>query len=112
MSTVWKKIAYTHKKNHNGSITSLRIPETWPQIEEDINTVTTLENPKKAHKWRFIETLHEIAHYLKLQNRLHFGQAQGTPFTVLPLSIEVDWAANSITSELILEGHYTNKEID
>eukprot|EP00957_Ditylum_brightwellii_P202115 15328670-Ditylum_brightwellii.AAC.1 len=30
----------------------------------------------------------------------------------LPLSIEVDCAANSITSELILEGKYMNKEID
>eukprot|EP00957_Ditylum_brightwellii_P000953 76517-Ditylum_brightwellii.AAC.1 len=30
---------------------------------------------------------------------------------VPPLSIEVVWAVNSITSELALEGHYTNKEI-
>eukprot|EP00957_Ditylum_brightwellii_P028184 2128579-Ditylum_brightwellii.AAC.1 len=90
MSTVWKKILHTHKKNHHGSITSLRIPESWPHIGEDINTVKTLENPQKA-------------------NELHFGQAQGTPFTVPPVSIEVDWAANSITSEIFLDEHYTNK---
>eukprot|EP00957_Ditylum_brightwellii_P203959 15336934-Ditylum_brightwellii.AAC.1 len=71
-----------------------------------------LKNPKKAKVWQLIETPHGIAHYLKIWNRFHFGQASGTPFTIPPLSIEVDWAANSITSELILEGKYTNKEIN
>eukprot|EP00957_Ditylum_brightwellii_P006885 520864-Ditylum_brightwellii.AAC.1 len=41
-------------------------------------------------------------------DRLHFGQAHDTPFTVPPLSVEVKWAANSITSKLILEGDYSN----
>eukprot|EP00957_Ditylum_brightwellii_P066411 5042062-Ditylum_brightwellii.AAC.1 len=53
----------------------------------------------------------EIATYLKLQNRPHFGQANGTPFTVPPLSVSFDWAANSITSELVLEGKYSNTEL-
>eukprot|EP00957_Ditylum_brightwellii_P023174 1748988-Ditylum_brightwellii.AAC.1 len=46
-----------------------------------------------------------------MQNKLYFGQAQGTPFTVLPVSVEVDWGVNSVTSELILEGNYTNEEL-
>eukprot|EP00957_Ditylum_brightwellii_P114097 8698952-Ditylum_brightwellii.AAC.1 len=46
-----------------------------------------------------------------MENKLHFGQAQGTPFTVLSFSVEVDWGANSVTSELILEGNYTNAEL-
>eukprot|EP00957_Ditylum_brightwellii_P004797 365641-Ditylum_brightwellii.AAC.1 len=66
MPTVWKKISHTHKKNHQGKITSLRIPESWPHIGEDINTTTTLENPKKANEWRLIETPPEIVQYLKL----------------------------------------------
>eukprot|EP00957_Ditylum_brightwellii_P050395 3821547-Ditylum_brightwellii.AAC.1 len=102
MSTLLKKIAHTHRNNHQGSITSLKIPESWPQIGEDINTVINIENLKKVKAWRLIKTLHKIAHYLELCNRLHFGQARGTPFMVPPLSIEVDWAANSIMSELIL----------
>eukprot|EP00957_Ditylum_brightwellii_P100585 7666838-Ditylum_brightwellii.AAC.1 len=46
-----------------------------------------------------------------MQNKLHFEQAQGPPFTVPPLSMEVDWGANSVMSELILEGNYTNEEL-
>eukprot|EP00957_Ditylum_brightwellii_P061787 4688936-Ditylum_brightwellii.AAC.1 len=29
-----------------------------------------------------------------------------------PLSVEFDWAANSVTSELMLEGDYSNLELD
>eukprot|EP00957_Ditylum_brightwellii_P012088 913416-Ditylum_brightwellii.AAC.1 len=79
---------------------STGIPESLPQIGEDINSVTDLENSRKTKVWRLIETPHEIAHYLKLNNRLHLGQAKGTPFMIPPLSIKVDWTANSITSEL------------
>eukprot|EP00957_Ditylum_brightwellii_P179791 13695943-Ditylum_brightwellii.AAC.1 len=92
MPTMWSKIAHMHKNKQHSSITSLKIPESWPQIGDGINTVTNLENPKKAKAWQLIETLHEIAHYLKIQNRLHFGQAGVTPFTIPPLGIEVDWA--------------------
>eukprot|EP00957_Ditylum_brightwellii_P143642 10944165-Ditylum_brightwellii.AAC.1 len=111
MSTVRSKIAHTHRNNHHRSITFLRIPESWPQIGEDINTVTDLENSKKAKVWRLIETLHKIAHYLKLCNRLYFRQARGTSFMISPLSIKVDWATNSIMSELILEGIYTRRSM-
>eukprot|EP00957_Ditylum_brightwellii_P191028 14545511-Ditylum_brightwellii.AAC.1 len=52
---------------------------------------------KKAKVWRLIETPHEITHYLKICNRLHFGQSRGTPFMILQLSIEVDWTANSMS---------------
>eukprot|EP00957_Ditylum_brightwellii_P072848 5536532-Ditylum_brightwellii.AAC.1 len=64
MSTVWKKILHTHKKNYHGSITSLSVPDGWPHIGEDINIVKMLENPKKANEWKLIETPHKIAHYL------------------------------------------------
>eukprot|EP00957_Ditylum_brightwellii_P043739 3316377-Ditylum_brightwellii.AAC.1 len=59
-----------------------------------------------------VETAKEIATYLKLQNRLHFSQAHGMLFTIPPLSVEFDWAANSVTSELVLEGDYSNSELD
>eukprot|EP00957_Ditylum_brightwellii_P141325 10767752-Ditylum_brightwellii.AAC.1 len=72
MPAVWKRKSHTHKKNHHGSIILLRIPESLSHVGEDINIITTLENPKKANEWRLVETLHEIAHHLKLQNRLHF----------------------------------------
>ena len=49
--------------------------------------------------------------YLRLRNRLHFGQAEGTPFTVPPLRELVDWEASTKTSDLILEGDYSSEEI-
>eukprot|EP00957_Ditylum_brightwellii_P142958 10892499-Ditylum_brightwellii.AAC.1 len=59
-----------------------------------------------------METPKEIATYLKLCNRLHFSQAQGMPFTVPPLLVEFDWVANSVTSEIVLEGEYNNSELN
>eukprot|EP00957_Ditylum_brightwellii_P161619 12305375-Ditylum_brightwellii.AAC.1 len=59
-----------------------------------------------------VDTPQDIAFYLKLRNQLHFGQPQGTPFTIPPLKHKVDWAANLITLELILNGDYSNEELD
>jgi hypothetical protein len=50
-------------------------------------------------------------HYLRLRNRLHFGQAQGTPFTVHPLQELVDWESSSKTSDLILKGQFSSDEL-
>ena len=52
-----------------------------------------------------------IDFYLKLRNKLHFGQAKGTPFTIPPLEEEFDWAANSWYSKMVLEGTYSNLEL-
>jgi hypothetical protein len=46
------------------------------------------------------------------RNRRHFGQAQGTPFTQAPLSDLLNWHADTETTELILQGTYTNDELD
>eukprot|EP00957_Ditylum_brightwellii_P204063 15337451-Ditylum_brightwellii.AAC.1 len=80
-----------------GSITSLQVPVTWPSHDDEVDTVTHLDNPKQSQHWKTVEFATEIATYLKLRNRLHFGQARGTPFTVPPLAMSFDWAANSIT---------------
>jgi hypothetical protein len=37
---------------------------------------------------------------------IHFGQAQGTPFTIQPLA-KIGWQANSPTSKELLQGFYT-----
>eukprot|EP00957_Ditylum_brightwellii_P043004 3257639-Ditylum_brightwellii.AAC.1 len=78
MSTVWKKIGHGNKKNEIGSISSLQVTATWPDPHCDILGITMLDDHQKQ--------VTEKAH--------------GTPFTVHPLSSEIDWAANSITSEL------------
>jgi hypothetical protein len=50
--------------------------------------------------------------YLPLRNHLHFGQAQGTPFTVSPLSDSINWATSTKTTNLVLDGTYINSELD
>eukprot|EP00957_Ditylum_brightwellii_P194069 14779821-Ditylum_brightwellii.AAC.1 len=73
--------------------------------------MTHLDNPKEAEHWTTVEMPEEVATYLKLQKKLHFGQAHGTLFTVPPLLVSFHWAANSITSDLVLEGKYSNTEL-
>eukprot|EP00957_Ditylum_brightwellii_P142124 10828735-Ditylum_brightwellii.AAC.1 len=88
-----------------------KIPFTWPSGNCDEDQISALDNPKKVQHWRTVKTPHKIAFYLKLQNRLHFGQAKGAPFTVPPLKEEFNWAANSWYSEMVLEGTYSNSEL-
>eukprot|EP00957_Ditylum_brightwellii_P060586 4600716-Ditylum_brightwellii.AAC.1 len=95
-----------------GSISLLQVPITWPDADTDVSKVTHLDNPKEAEHWKTVETPKEVATCLKLQIRLHFRQARGTPFTVPPLLVEFDWAANSITLELVLGDEYSNSELE
>eukprot|EP00957_Ditylum_brightwellii_P037224 2817931-Ditylum_brightwellii.AAC.1 len=95
MSKVWNKIGHADKKYKSGSIASLQIPLTWPSSDCDKDQIQSLYNPKEAQHWRTEETPREIAFYLKLRNKLNFGQAKGTPFTTPLLEKEFDWAANS-----------------
>eukprot|EP00957_Ditylum_brightwellii_P020034 1512408-Ditylum_brightwellii.AAC.1 len=103
MAKVWNKIGHVDKKYESGSILSLPIPVTWPSSDCDEYQISALDNLKKAKHWRTVKTPQEIAFYLKLHNRLHFGQAKGTSFTAPPLEEEFDWAANSWYSEMVLE---------
>eukprot|EP00957_Ditylum_brightwellii_P117954 8996872-Ditylum_brightwellii.AAC.1 len=95
-----------------GSISLLQVPIKWPDADADVSKVTHLDNPKEAEHWKMVETPKKIATYLKLQNRLHFGEDHSTPFNVPPLLVEFDWAVKSITSELVLEGEYSNSELE
>eukprot|EP00957_Ditylum_brightwellii_P048816 3703764-Ditylum_brightwellii.AAC.1 len=103
MVKVWNKIGHPDKKYKSGSIVSLQIPITWPSSDCDEDQICDLDNPKGAQHWRTVKTPQEIAFYLKLRSRLHFGQAKGTPFTVPLLEEEFDWAVNSRYSKMVLE---------
>ena len=69
------------------------------------------DDPKKCTNWKTVDTPEEITQYLLERNQLHFGQAAGTPFTIPPLNVLVDFCASTTTSELILRGNYTNPEL-
>jgi hypothetical protein len=53
----------------------------------------------------------EIVYYLLTRNRLHFGQAQGTPFTLPLFTNHLDRQASMETAELILTGDYSTSEL-
>eukprot|EP00957_Ditylum_brightwellii_P082973 6308431-Ditylum_brightwellii.AAC.1 len=86
MSQMWKKIHFTDKGKKESNVTSLQVPISWPDASLEITPQHTLEDPKLATNWKFVELPEEILHYLTVRNRRHFGQAYGTPFTVPPLS--------------------------
>ena len=90
----------------------LDIPRTWPEPQDHELHITDLEDPKSCQDWKTITDPDEIEFYIRLRNRGHFGQAQGTPFTELPLSNDINWSANTPESDAILAGHYQTDNID
>ena len=55
------------------------------------------DDPKSCTDWKTIDTPEEITRYLLARNQAHFGQAAGTPFSVPPLSVQVDFSASTET---------------
>jgi hypothetical protein len=106
----WARISRMQGTKRSKGISSLQIPSSWP-VTEDGFLSSTLENPKTCSSWKTVSTPAEIEFFIQMRNRQHFGQAQGTPFTVPPLSQRFDWAANSIESELTLEGNFTSDDL-
>lgn len=90
------------------SLDRLEIPASWPPPSHSIHSLAQLEDPKTCSEWKTITEPHEIEHYLVLRNRLHFGQAEGSPFTTAPLLQDVDWSATSDHANSILAGHYVS----
>jgi hypothetical protein len=63
-------------------------------------------DPKTCTDWVQIDIPTEAIFHLQEQNRRHFGQAAGSPFTVPPLSTQLGYDAQSETAEQILQGEY------
>eukprot|EP00957_Ditylum_brightwellii_P155063 11803093-Ditylum_brightwellii.AAC.1 len=112
MSKMWRKIQFTDKGCKENNITSSQVSASWPETSVDISPQLELEGPKNATEWKLVDLPQEVLHYLTLCNCCHFRQAHGTPFTVPPLSQCFDWSANSSVSEFVLQGKYSNVELD
>jgi len=69
------------------------------------------ENPKTCTNWKTVDLPQEVMDHLRQRNRTHFGQAQGTPFTVPPLSHDIDFTASTMATELVLEGEYDGGDL-
>jgi hypothetical protein len=117
MSETFRMFNYLRSKNTSSSLTQIEIPHDWPAPHTPYEEILNLTDPK-AHaetdkpQWKMITLPDEINYYLLLRNQRHFGQAQGTPFTISPLSNNVDWAASTPESEAILDGIYDTSNLD
>jgi hypothetical protein len=108
----WQSIKFLRvQSGATQTLTCIDIPSSWPTLNSDFNQWHTVENPVNCTKWRTI-TSEEIEHYIQLRNHGHFGQAQGTPFTEIPLSTDINWQADTPSSKDLLNGYHQIDTID
>ena len=101
MKALHAKLRFISKDSTNQSgLTKLQIP------------IDDTQDPKVCTEWKTIDTPDEITKYLLERNKLHFGQAHGTPFTISPLSLQVDFGATTETCQTMLSGDYDASDID
>ena len=101
-AAIWKTLAH-FSASSNQRLDRLEIPSSWPDSHNPVISVQDLQDPKEASEWRTITDPFKIEHFLMLRNRMHFGQAQGTPFTVPPLSDNLNWTASTPSADAILQ---------
>ena len=74
-----------------------------------------LEDPKKVKDesaWREVNCPKEIEFLLRLRNQRHFGQAKGTLFTMSTMKKRFNWSTLTVKAEMVLEGEYSEPELD
>jgi len=97
----WNFIKRQTKPFH--PIDRVDIPASWPPPHATEDEFQQLEDPKECNTWQTITDPNDIEFYVRLRNRKHFGQSQGTPFTLPPLSTHISWSADTPLSEDILQ---------
>jgi hypothetical protein len=91
----WKRIKFLQGKGANGQFSKVEVPGSWSTTEEYF-LHRDIGNPKICTNWKKADDPEEMEFYLQMRDLHHFGhfgQAQGTPFTISPLSDEIDWSA-------------------
>jgi exonuclease III len=68
-------------------------------------------DPKTCSEWRTIDVPTEIVEQLQRRNRKHFGQADGSPFTVPPLSDGLGFCGDGEIADDILHGRYDSSPL-
>ena len=107
MSHVFNKIKFIRQTGHTKGLTTLKIPHSpTATTDEDMKNL-----PDNDETWKTIRLPEEIEELLLERNRRHFGQAEGTPFTQPPLSMDVRYNGSGIHAETILEGTYDTSTI-
>jgi hypothetical protein len=94
MKKSFAKICYLRTPERNTGISSIQVP------------AHPTNNPKDCKQWITINAPQAMVEKLRNRKRSHFGQAQGTPFTVPPLSEDLNFDGATSSAEMKLDGTY------
>jgi hypothetical protein len=108
---MYRKVKAVRGKCNKSGFTSIEVPTSWPTAHTATTNLQDLPDPKTATTWKTIDLPDKIVYYLLTRNRLHFGQAAGTPFTTPQFTRHIDWQASTDSAEVILHGDYTTAEL-
>ena len=64
------------------------------------------EDPKSCSEWTQVDIPSDVLRLLQSRNRLHFGQAHGTPFTIPPLSDVLGYTGYGEAQQQMLTGTF------
>ena len=104
MSRTYRKLSYLRKSEDSTGITEVKVPIDRTVSPKDCN-------PDEEY-WRTERVPAEIETLLLNRNEAHFGQAEGTPFTVGALKTALNYHGDGPIAEMILDGTYTNDSLD
>ena len=90
----YAKLRYLLRPSSQTLVTQLEVP-------------TDDTPPKQATNWTRLTDPDAVTNRLIQRNTKHFGSAQGTPFTVPPLSHDFDWSIQSPHHFDVLKGSFT-----
>ena len=106
-AAIWKMLAhFSSSESPHQKLDCLEVSESRPASHVPVTNTADLKDPKNLQTWKTITDPVEIEYYLMLRNQMHFGQAQGTPFTTASLTEHLNWTASTPAADEILQGSY------
>ena len=99
LKEMFKKLRRMRGTDRHTGITTVKVP-TDPKVD-----------PKQCTEWKEVDTPEEVETAIRERNRLHFGQADGTPFATPKMKEQLDFMASTKTAELILDGQYEPDDV-
>jgi hypothetical protein len=94
MKKLFSKIRYLCTPKRNTGVSSIQVP------------VIPMDSLKDCKDWITVDAPNKEVKKLQHRNRVHFGQAQGSPFMVPPLSEDLNLDGATSSADMILEGTY------
>ena len=94
ISSVHRKIKTQMKQSVRERITRVEVP------------IDPLDNPRTCTQWKVVDVPSDVLDVLQKRNRVHFGQAHGSPFTIDPLVGTFGYGGTSLAARQVLNGNY------